>query len=256
MLDKIKFMEMLQDLKEIAATQGNLLSEQEIREYFSEMELLDEHYRHIYTYLAENRIEVEGQPVKQERKTEKEDEFKEEDSIFLKMYLKELRTLEKLTAEEEFILLREAKDQIPGARDRLIHNWLPKVVRLAKQYKNHGVCLEDLIQEGNIGLLSGVEGLAVLEDSVDLKKYLKQSIVQAMEEIIDAVIGEDNLENTIIGKSNLLEEASVHLAEDLGRVATLEELAEYTKLDLDEINDIRTLSLEALKIGKGESNTL
>lgn len=249
MLDKIKFMEMLADLKEIAATQGNSLTQDEIKEYFKEMELSDEHYNHIYSYLAENQVVINGFDYKKEVK---EENMSEEDSIFLKMYLKDLRTLEKLSKEEELILLREVRNEIPGSSDRLVHVWLPKVVRIAKKYKNQGVFLEDLIQEGNIGLLNGIKYLPGLDDAINIEKYLKEMIMKAMEEVIDENGGEDDLENTVIGRSNLIQEASKYLAEDLGRVATVEELAQYTKLSVEEINNIRTLSLDALKVGKGE----
>ena len=50
----------------------------------------------------------------------------------------------------------------------------------------------------------------------------------------------------------MINEAVKYLAEDLGRVATLQELAEYTKLSEKEIEDIRKLSLDAIEVGKGE----
>jgi len=248
MLDKIKFMEMLGDLKEIAQIQGNSLTQDEIKAYFDEMELSEEHYNHIFTYLIENQVSINGFAAKEEAKEEK---MSEEDSVFLAMYLKELHALEKLSKEEELVLLREVKNGIPGAKERLINVWLPKVVHIAKKYKNQGVFLEDLIQEGNIGLLIAVENLVNLEDSMDVETYLKEMIMKAMEEIIDENMDEDVLENTILGRSNLIQEASNYLAEDLGQVPTIEQLAEYTKLTVEEIQEIGTIAIDAVKIGKG-----
>lgn len=249
MLDKSKFMEMLGDLTEIAATQGNSLTPEEIKEYFKELELNEEHYNLIYAFLAEKQVNVNGYESKE---PEQEEQLNEEDSIYLKMYMKELKTLEKLTKDEEMVLLREVQNEIPGARERLVHVWLPKVVRIAKKYKNQGVFLEDLIQEGNIGLLGAVDNLTLLGEGIDAPEYLKNQISRAMEMTIDENMGEDDLETTVVGRSNLIKEASNVLAEDLGRVATLEELSDYTKLSREEIQDILTLSRDAIKIGKGE----
>ncbi len=247
MLDKIKFMEMLGDLKEIAQTQGNTLTQDEIKVYFDEMELSEEHYNHIYTYLTENQISINGFNAKEEVN---EDNMREEDSVFLSMFLKELRTFEKLNKEEEFVLLREVKNEIPGAKERLINVWLPKVVRIAKKYKNQGVFLEDLIQEGNIGLLIAVENLSNLEDSIDMETYLKEMIMKSMEESIDENMDEDVLENTLLGRSNLIQEAANYLAEDLGQVPTVEQLAEYTKLTVEEIKEIGTIAKDVVEISK------
>ena len=75
MLDKIKFLEMLTSIVEIAKTQENTLTQDEIKSYFNGMELEAEHYDHIYAYLAENQIKVKGflyTPPKKETNYENE----------------------------------------------------------------------------------------------------------------------------------------------------------------------------------------
>ena len=73
-----------------------------------------------------------------------------------------------------------------------------------------------------------------------------------MVDAADEAIGENDWESSVLAKSGLINEAVKYLAEDLGRVATLQELAEYTKLSEKEIEDIRKLSLDAIEVGKGE----
>ncbi|MFA9462838.1 MAG: sigma factor [Velocimicrobium sp.] len=252
MLDRTKFLEMLRDLKDIAATQGNALTQKEMKEYFNEMDLSEEHYQHIYNYLAENQIEIDGFEGKKVVEVEKDEPMSEADSIYLKMYLKELRMLDKLTKEEESLLLQEVKMEKPGAKERFIHDWLPKVVRIARMYKNQGVLLEDLIQEGNIGLLSGIDTIVSLEDTVNVDGYLKNVIRKAVEASLLENESEEDLENALLGRINLIDEATKYLARELGRVATIDELAEYTKLSVEEITDIQALSLDAVKVGSGE----
>lgn len=258
MVDKIKFMEMLGEIKELAVTQNNELTQEEIQNYFEDMSLEPEHYQHIYAYLSENRIRVKGF-LKRSSKEEVRDleeaspeSLNQTDSVYLKMYLKELRQLGRATKEEEALLYERAVRREEGAKKELVSAWLFKVVRMARRYKNQGVLLEDLIQEGNIGLLNAVESFYASKEEASPEKYIKEQVKQAMEGILEESFGQDTLENTVIGRSNLINEASRALAEDLGRVATMEELSDYTRLSKEEIEDILKLSLDAVKIGEGE----
>ena len=62
-----------------------------------------------------------------------------------------------LTHAEEIDLSNRAKDGDPRARQRLIEKNLRLVVSVAKKYRGYGLPFEDLIQEGNIGLMKAVE---------------------------------------------------------------------------------------------------
>lgn len=268
MLDKGKFMELLASIVEIAKTQENTITQDEIKQYFKDMKLQEEQYDHIYEYLAANEIKVKGflnSKIKiddESEKLDKESENEEKDSIYLEMYLEELKEIEQLEKQEETKLLMDLINGQEYAKKRLIEGWLIKVVEIAKGYKekialdkmplNKNVLIEDLIQEGNIGLLSGVEGIFGKKEMLDGPQYLKESILFAMEQMIDNNMAEDDWEHTVLAKTNLINEAVSYLAEELGRVATLEELSDFTKLSVEEIEDIRTLSLDAIKVGGGE----
>ena len=73
------------------------------------------------------------------------------------LYLRELRRIPRLSAEEEqaFAALAAQGDQ--KARQRLIQANLRFVILVAKRYRNRGVPLEDLVNEGNIGLIRAAE---------------------------------------------------------------------------------------------------
>ena len=286
MLDKIKFLEMLTSIVEIAKTQENTLTQDEIKSYFNGMELEAEHYDHIYAYLAENQIKVKGflyTPPKKETNYENEidenldnakieqnkkqdtkqnktiNEVKnterpqsKEDSKFLKMYLEDLDCLIRLTDGEEEVFLKQLISGEESVQKPLMEHWLFKVVDIARTYEGKGALLEDLIQEGNMGLITGLQELLGRKDKIDGVEYLKESVEKAMIEYIDELNDGDDWSNAVVAKTNLLSEAARYLAEEFGRVATIKELSEYTKIPVEEIEDILMLSLDAIETGIGD----
>jgi RNA polymerase primary sigma factor len=86
-------------------------------------------------------------------KVERESETPE----LLAKYLAHIGQGELLTHEEEIELSKRAKQGDARARQRLIEKNLRLVVSVAKRYRGYGLPFEDLIQEGNIGLMKAVE---------------------------------------------------------------------------------------------------
>jgi len=85
----------------------------------------------------------------------------------LAVYVKEIGNVEHLTKEEEAKLFRELPG--PGVRDegrqivaerRLIEGHLAQVVSIAQKHSSPGVPMLDLIQEGNLGLMSAIRNFA------------------------------------------------------------------------------------------------
>ncbi len=254
MLDKMKFLEMLTSIVEIAKTQENTITQDEIKSYFNGMELEAEHYDHIYAYLAENQIKVKGflyTPKGKEAEDIEQPQSKE-DSKFLKMYLEDLASLTRLSDGEEEVFLKQLISGEESVQKALMEHWLFKVVDIARTYEGKGALLEDLIQEGNMGLLTGLQELLGRKDNIDGAEYLKESIEKAMIDYIDELNDGDDWSNAVVAKTNLLSEAARYLAEELGRVATIKELSEYTKISEEEIEDILTLSLDAIETGIGD----
>jgi len=78
------------------------------------------------------------------------------DSV-LSMYLKDINNIPLLTHEEEAELAVKAQKGDKAARNKIVNSNLRFVVKVAKKYQNHGLDLEDLISEGNIGLLTAID---------------------------------------------------------------------------------------------------
>ena len=75
----------------------------------------------------------------------------------LRTYLKEVRTIPLLTAEEEITLSKRIKKNDEQARKKMIRANLRLVINIAKKYIHLGIPLLDLIEEGNLGLMKAVD---------------------------------------------------------------------------------------------------
>src|SRR5581483_5526810 len=78
-------------------------------------------------------------------------------STALTLYMREVGQVRLLTAKEEIELARKVQKGNPKAREQMIRANLRIVVKIAREYENIGLPLLDLINEGNIGLMTAVE---------------------------------------------------------------------------------------------------
>ncbi len=99
-------------------------------------------------------------------------------------YLERIKSTPLLTAEEERQLSRRVREHSdPNARERMIHANLRLVVKIAKEYRNPGMTLGDLVAEGNLGLIRAVEEFdpdAGVRFSTYAAWWIKQAIKRAM----------------------------------------------------------------------------
>ena len=79
------------------------------------------------------------------------------DDEVIDYYLNEIKKIPLLTPSEELELAKKAKNGDISAKEKIVKSTLRFVITIAKKYQNHGLDLEDLISEGNIGLLIAIE---------------------------------------------------------------------------------------------------
>lgn len=255
MIDQNKLMEMLLSIKEVARVQQNVITKEEIKNYFKGEEIDDSQFAAIYQYLGENGIAIPGfihveygKSEEDEEEIEQKDEFDNESAErpdVLSLYMEELGELKTLEKSEMTSLFQSAKTGDAKAKNLLIESYLPIVVEIANEYKDKGVWVEDLIQEGNIGLIQGIASLDTLENMEDADEFLRENIKIAICAIIDDS-GELDLESSMISKTSLINEAIKVMTKDLGHAPSLEELSNYTQVPVDEVKELMALAKDAM----------
>lgn len=174
-------------------------------------------------------------------------------------YLQEIGREELLTVEQEVELAQRIKKGDSKALEKLTKANLRFVVSVAKQYQNHGLSLQDLINEGNVGLIKAAEkydetrGFKFISYAV---WWIRQSIQQAIAEKSNLIKMPINQVETL----NKITHASNKFEQEHGRRPSLDEMAENLNIEEDKIEDIvkasrRHVSADA-PIGSGEGNSL
>ncbi|HSU52929.1 MAG TPA: sigma-70 family RNA polymerase sigma factor [Candidatus Dormibacteraeota bacterium] len=142
----------------------------------------------------------------------------------LDLYLREIGKVNLLTPKEEVHLARRIKKGDEAAREHMIKANLRLVVKIARDYEGLGLPLLDLINEGNIGLMKGVERFDPTKGaklSTYSSWWIKQSIRRALAQQGKTI----RLPDHVVDKVAHIHRAEMKLRDMLGREPTEEELA-------------------------------
>lgn len=180
-----------------------------------------------------------------------------DDSV--KMYLREIGTINLLNQDEEIELARRVANGDDVAKQDLINANLRLVVSIAKKYTGQGLLFLDLIQEGNTGLIRAAEKFDYTKGfkfSTYATWWIKQGITRAIADQSRTIRVPVHMVETIYK----VKKVSRMLMQELGRKPSDEEVAERTDIPLENIVAIRKysqipLSLE-MPIGDEDSSQL
>lgn len=177
----------------------------------------------------------------------------------LPSYLARLTQAPLLTAEEEKALTRAAKDGSEEARDRLVESNIRLVINIAKSYQSWSIPLEDLIQEGVIGLMTAIERFDP-EKGFRFSTYATHWIRQSVGRAIDGKAKTIRLPAHISQTLRKIEKAKKEILADTGKDATPEQIAQMLGISLKKLKSLMQASQELvsldIRVGDDDSTTL
>ena len=244
MNDKARFLEKLGGLLALAKGQESRITIEEVKAYFSEDALTEEQMELVFDYLLAQKISVIGYVKMDIGEEEKEVEYTEEEKAYLKEYEMDLQAISQATPEELEELYRQAMDGEEVAKNRLVEVYLKEVVEIAKQMYEPEVFLGDLIQEGNLGLVLGVEMLTSVQTVAQARDIITRQIRQSIQMLLEEQNELNSRDKKMVEKVQALDEAITALTKELGRKVTIDELAIYMGMEIEEIEDILKLTGE------------
>ena len=159
----------------------------------------------------------------------------------IEKYLQEIGHCDLISANEEVELTQKIKKGDVQARNKLVMANLRFVVSVAKQYQNQGLSLEDLIDEGNIGLIRAAEkfdetrGFKFISYAV---WWIRQSILSALEEQTRIV----RLPQNQVGIQKKISQANMEFEQKHGRLPSSDELSEILDLPSNKIEELIKVS--------------
>jgi RNA polymerase primary sigma factor len=159
----------------------------------------------------------------------------------LDLFLRSARAHPLLTAAEEIELAKRIERGDLAAKERMINSNLRLVVSQARRYQGHGLPMEDLVQEGMLGLIRAVE-------KFDWRRGFKFStygtlwIRQALQRGLQNHGRTIRLPVHVAQRQTKVRKVESELSTKLGREPTDEEIAAEAKLDIDEVAELRELT--------------
>ena len=160
---------------------------------------------------------------------------------FYKMYLEEMGNIPELGPEEEAVLLEGTARGERAARERLVEGSLGRALALAREYENRELPMSDLVQEANTALmLAAVE----YDGSREWAELLEYRVRESIELALAEQKQEKELEENMAARVNVLQTVSKVMAEELGREATVEELAAKMKMSEEDYDAVLDTNLK------------
>lgn len=237
---RTEFLKKLNGLVTTARGQGDRLTIDEVKAYFSNIDLTDEQLELVFDYLLAQKVVVKGY-LKMTESSEEKYTYTEEEEAYLKEYLNDLKAFKPGADGETEVLFERLLSGDATAKNRLTEIYLKEVVEVAKEMHHPEIFLGDLIQEGNVGLILGLDMLVNIDSAHDMiMNQVKQSIQMLIEEYTEL----KKRDHKMVEKVSMLDEGIQTLTKELGRKVTIDELAVYMGMSEEEIEDILRLTGE------------
>jgi RNA polymerase primary sigma factor len=165
----------------------------------------------------------------------------------LSFYLNEISKIPLLTRDEEEFYALKAKDGDVFAKEKLIRANLRFVVAVAKKYRNQGIPLADLINEGNIGLLTAIEKFDITMGF----HFISYAVWWIRQAILKAICEKSRMIRLPLNRANELiqiERVRKRLENETEADAKPEKIAEELGMDLKLVKHLMDISKETVSL--------
>lgn len=234
---RAEFLKKLNGLVAMAKGQGDQITIDEVKAYFADAALTEEQLELVFDYLLAQKVVVKGY-IKMTEAAEEKVTYTEEEEAYLKEYLNDLEAFKEEKAGEKESLFAKLIGGDASAKNRLTELYLKEVVEIAKEMYHPELFLGDIIQEGNVGLILGMDMLA---DVATAHETIVNQVKQCIQMLIEEHAEVKSRDNKMVEKVTMLDESIKTLTEELGRKVTIDELAVYMGMTEEEIDDILRL---------------
>lgn len=163
------------------------------------------------------------------------------------LYLKAIGEHKLLSAEDEVRLAKRIERADNEAKNQMIESNLRLVVSIAKRYNDRGVSLLDLIQEGNVGLMRAVEKFdwrRGYKFSTYAAWWIRQGITRAIADQARTI----RIPVHLLQHVNKVAAVRRRLEQELGRPATVEEVAKHLEMTEDEVKSLMELNTDTISL--------
>ena len=178
------------------------------------------------------------------------DNYEEENYVLsdiFNMYLREINKIPLLRGDELIELAQKVRDGNSYAKKEFISRNLRLVVSVAKYYTGRGLSLEDLVQEGNIGLMKAVEKFDLSKGykfSTYAVWWIRQAITRAIADCGRNIRIPVNMQGELVKFSRICHA----LEQRLGRLPTVIEIANEVGISVDEVIEFYRIQEDTLSL--------
>ena len=245
-MDEQQFRKIIIQIRALAKSQGETISKEQVHSRFLPLNVSEGQFILIFNYLKEEKVrlyDTEEERLKNtEAKTSGEVRTDSGDSEYLRMYINELNSLTTPSDEERRSMLEAVLKEKDSASEILSTLFLNNVVDVARLYTGQGVAVEDLIGEGNIGVLTAANMLDMCETAEEIDEFVMKMIMDSMESLIMDSLNDDEFDLKVADRVNELNDKAKEMAEDMERLVTVEELVRELEQDEEYIRETIRLS--------------
>ena len=189
--------------------------------------------------------------VDEEALIEEEDEDLQTPSVMpensIKLYMREMGAIPMLSFEEEKHYAQLAAQGDVEAKNKLIEANLRLVISLAKHYQGCGLSFQDLIQEGNIGLIKAADKFDV-EKGFRFSTYASWWIKQAISRAIADQSRTIRIPVHMTENISKVKKAERDLTTKLNREPSIEELASALSLSVEDLAEIKSYMMDTTSL--------